>query len=411
MLDGSDRAPGRLRGAGRSFRSARTPPPRTGCRFRSPPAGRMRSRRCAARRTWAAAAWAAAPSWSAEPTRARGARSWPATRTSSPPGRRCSTSSTSREAGSTSRGRRFRVFRSSGPAAIRSWPGPSTNARAVTVDLYTETLDPADPSRYHDGRGWRELEERVEVLRVRGDDDETLTVRSTRHGPLLDPLLGDERAPLALAWAGARVGAAGGLPAWLAVARSRGEEELLAALARVRRAGGRGGLRGLGRRGRHAGGGLDPPASAPDRSGAARRGARAGTTGRARSSSRCSRAGASRTGAAGRSRPTTPSRREATARQRSGCGGRGSARSGSRRCCGRRPRPGRSSCGRSPSSRATSASRAPAALVASALVLAERGERAAARGERADRTPAGMGRALDTEQRGSRSLPRVPRRV
>jgi penicillin amidase len=108
-----------------------------------------------------------------------------------------------------------------------------TNARAVTVDLYTETLHSADATRYHDGRGWSELEERVEVLRVRGDDDETLSVRTTRHGPLLDPLLGDERGSLALSWAGARVGAAGGLPAWLAVARAGSEEGLLAALARV----------------------------------------------------------------------------------------------------------------------------------------------------------------------------------
>jgi penicillin amidase len=108
-----------------------------------------------------------------------------------------------------------------------------TNARAVTVDLYTETLHPADPARYHDGRGWSELEERVEVLRVRGDDDETLSVRSTRHGPLLDPLLGQERSPLAISWAGSRVAAAGGLPAWLAVARASGEGELISALERV----------------------------------------------------------------------------------------------------------------------------------------------------------------------------------
>jgi penicillin amidase len=108
-----------------------------------------------------------------------------------------------------------------------------TNARAVTVDLYKETLHASDPARYHDGRGWAELEERVEVLRVRGDDDETLTVRSTRHGPLLDPLLGKEREPLALSWTGSRVASDGGLPAWLAVARALSEQELLAALARV----------------------------------------------------------------------------------------------------------------------------------------------------------------------------------
>jgi penicillin amidase len=108
-----------------------------------------------------------------------------------------------------------------------------TNARAVTVDLYTETLHPADPSRYHDGRSWSGLAERVEVLRVRGDDDETLTVRSTRHGPLLDALLGSDRAPLAISWAGSHAGASGGVPAWLAVARARGEGELIAALERV----------------------------------------------------------------------------------------------------------------------------------------------------------------------------------
>ena len=108
-----------------------------------------------------------------------------------------------------------------------------TNARAVTVDLYTETLHPADPTRYHDGRGWSELEERVEVLRVRGGDDETLTVRSTRHGPLLDRAArGRSRAAGALVGGSAR-GAVGGLPAWLAVARARSADELLAALERV----------------------------------------------------------------------------------------------------------------------------------------------------------------------------------
>ncbi len=108
-----------------------------------------------------------------------------------------------------------------------------TNSRAVTVDLYTETIHPSDAKRHHDGRGWVDLDERVEILRVRGGDDETLTVRSTRHGPLLDSLLGGERAPLALSWAGSRAAASGGIPAWLAVARARGADELLAGLEQV----------------------------------------------------------------------------------------------------------------------------------------------------------------------------------
>jgi penicillin amidase len=108
-----------------------------------------------------------------------------------------------------------------------------TNARAVTVDLYTETLQPSNPVRYHDGSGWRPLVERSEVIRVRGDDDETLMVRSTRHGPMLDPLLGSARAPLALAWSGAHASAVSGIPAWLALARARDAGEALSALARV----------------------------------------------------------------------------------------------------------------------------------------------------------------------------------
>ena len=103
---------------------------------------------------------------------------------------------------------------------------------------------------------------------MRGDDDETLTVRSTRHGPLLDPLLGDERAPLAISWAGSRVSASGGLPAWLAVARSRSDERAAGGARARRRARGRGGLCRCRRRGGHAGGGLDPAARALDRSGA-----------------------------------------------------------------------------------------------------------------------------------------------
>ena len=61
----------------------------------------------------------------------------------------------------------------------------STHARAVTTDLYEETLHPEDPSRYHDGKGWRKFEERIERIRVRDGAEEVLTVRSSRHGPLI----------------------------------------------------------------------------------------------------------------------------------------------------------------------------------------------------------------------------------
>jgi penicillin amidase len=106
------------------------------------------------------------------------------------------------------------------------WAG--THAGAVVTDLYVETLDPRDPSRYHVGDGWRELEVREERIRVRGGDDEVLVVRETRHGPLLNPLIGEGREPLALAWTGAR---AGGIRGMLRAAHAHSADEFRDALA------------------------------------------------------------------------------------------------------------------------------------------------------------------------------------
>ncbi len=111
----------------------------------------------------------------------------------------------------------------------------ATHARAAVTDLYSERIaeqegEPRD--HYHNGRGWRPLEIRVETLAVRGAEPEQLTVRSTRHGPLLErPIGGGE--PLAVAWVGA--GARGGatLAALLAAARAPDAKTFRAALAGV----------------------------------------------------------------------------------------------------------------------------------------------------------------------------------
>jgi penicillin amidase len=73
---------------------------------------------------------------------------------------------------------------------------------AVVVDLYIETLDPDDPTRYHDGEGWRSLDLREERIEVRGGAAEVLEVRSTRNGPLLPDLQGSP--PLSVRWSGAQ---------------------------------------------------------------------------------------------------------------------------------------------------------------------------------------------------------------
>ena len=82
----------------------------------------------------------------------------------------------------------------------------STNNVSSGRDLYVETLDPAHPERYREGESWRPFETRTETIRVRGEADHTLAVRSTVRGPLVNHLIssvdpaGDP--PLSLRWVG-----------------------------------------------------------------------------------------------------------------------------------------------------------------------------------------------------------------
>jgi len=60
-----------------------------------------------------------------------------------------------------------------------------TTTDSDTQDLFVERLDPGDPNRYLAPDGPRTFERRVERIGVRGGDDVNLTVRSTRHGPVI----------------------------------------------------------------------------------------------------------------------------------------------------------------------------------------------------------------------------------
>jgi penicillin amidase len=52
-------------------------------------------------------------------------------------------------------------------------------------DIFAETLDPADPHRYHFKGEWRAMERRVETIRVRGQDTVEHEVFHTVHGPVV----------------------------------------------------------------------------------------------------------------------------------------------------------------------------------------------------------------------------------
>ena len=114
-------------------------------------------------------------------------------------------------------------------------------ARAVTVDLFTETVRWADGT-YRSGGLWTPLdlrEENIEVRTEAGLESVPWIVRSTRHGPLIDSLLAAdgvlsepirdvERRPLSLAWTGAIEG--DGFESLLRLARAGSEADLLRAL-------------------------------------------------------------------------------------------------------------------------------------------------------------------------------------
>lgn len=60
-----------------------------------------------------------------------------------------------------------------------------TNTGADVQDIYVEKINPENPDQYLTPDGWRAFETRTEIIKVRFAKDERLTVRSTRHGPVL----------------------------------------------------------------------------------------------------------------------------------------------------------------------------------------------------------------------------------
>lgn len=65
-----------------------------------------------------------------------------------------------------------------------------TNTGPDVQDLYLEQINPANPAQYRvpdvDGHEvWADFKTRQEIIKVKGQPDVTLTVRETRHGPVL----------------------------------------------------------------------------------------------------------------------------------------------------------------------------------------------------------------------------------
>ena len=77
-----------------------------------------------------------------------------------------------------------------------------TTTGADTQDLFVERPDPADAARYLTPDGPLPFEARREVIAVRGAADVEITVRESRHGPIVSDVIDDagNGEPLALRW-------------------------------------------------------------------------------------------------------------------------------------------------------------------------------------------------------------------
>lgn len=69
-----------------------------------------------------------------------------------------------------------------------------TTTYADTDDVYVERVDPSNAGRYQTPRGPAPFKIRKETLKVRAGADVTLSIRETRHGPVLNGLFDDKEA-------------------------------------------------------------------------------------------------------------------------------------------------------------------------------------------------------------------------
>jgi penicillin amidase len=65
-----------------------------------------------------------------------------------------------------------------------------TNTGSDFEDLFVERIDPSDPARYLAPDGLRPFAVRNEVIKVEGAEDVVLSVRESRHGPVISDVVG-----------------------------------------------------------------------------------------------------------------------------------------------------------------------------------------------------------------------------
>lgn len=75
-----------------------------------------------------------------------------------------------------------------------------TNTGPDVQDLFVEEMNPANPNQYRYQGEWLDAQLDPQVIHVKDGPDVSFTIRSTRHGPILTPVLKGITATVALEW-------------------------------------------------------------------------------------------------------------------------------------------------------------------------------------------------------------------
>jgi penicillin G amidase len=75
-----------------------------------------------------------------------------------------------------------------------------TNLMLDGGDFFVEKLDPSHPTRVMSRGDWTRILTRTETIKVRGEPDVSVTVRTTPHGPIVSDLIPGETRALAYCW-------------------------------------------------------------------------------------------------------------------------------------------------------------------------------------------------------------------
>ena len=100
------------------------------------------------------------------------------------------------------------------------------SALADDADLFIEALESNSPNNYWRVDRWRKLDERKETYRIRGGSSVSRTIQLTESGPLVSD--SDQHRALSLRWTGQS--GSGLFPAFYALNRARGGQEIQPAL-------------------------------------------------------------------------------------------------------------------------------------------------------------------------------------